>query len=308
MFVMPQMNALADLNLLRVFLAIWDLRSLTAAGARLGLTQPAVSHALGRLRRTFDDPLFVRAPGGMVPTDAATRLHAPLGQAFGIINRALHEHAAFDPATADRAFRIAMSDVSEFYYLPPLLGWLGTAAPGVRIETVQVGAGAAGAALRTGEIDLVVGYVPGLDGDCVSERLFMDAFVCLVRAGHPAGGGALTVEGLGGLRFVHADTNASGHRMVEQHLAGLGIVRRHAVRTAHFTVAPEIVGSTDLAVLFPRSVAERVNRGGGFCLLELPFVMPDVEIAVHSHSHFAGDLGIRWLRGRLVAMFGEGLV
>ena len=308
MFVMPQMNALADLNLLRVFLAIWDLRSLTAAGVRLGLTQPAVSHALGRLRRTFDDPLFVRAPGGMVPTDAATRLHGPLGQAFGIINRALHEHAAFDPATADRAFRIAMSDVSEFYYLPPLLAWLGTAAPGVRIETVQVAAGVAGAALRTGEVDLVVGYVPGLDADCVSERLFMDGFVCLVRAGHPAAGGALTAEGLAGLRFVHADTSASGHRLVEQHLAGLGIARRHAVRTAHFTVAPEIVGSTDLAVLFPRSVAERVNRGGGFCLLELPFALPDVEIAVHSHSHFSGDLGIRWLRGRLVAMFGGVLV
>ena len=304
MFIMPQMNALADLNLLRVFLAIWDLRSLTLAGQRLGLTQPAVSHALGRLRRTFDDPLFVRAPGGMVPTEAATRLHAPLGQAFGIINRALHEHAAFDPATADRAFRLAMSDVSEGYYLPPLLARLGTVAPGVRIETVQLAPGTAGTALRTGEIDLAVGFVHGLDEGCVSERLFTDGFVCLVRAGHPAAGAPLTPEGLAALRFVQAD-GAAGHRMVEQHLDSLGITRRPAVRTAHFTVAPEIVASTDLAVLFPRSVAERVNRGGAFCLLALPFALPEVEIAVHSHAHFSGDLGIRWLRGRLVAMFGD---
>src|ERR1700741_2956187 len=104
---------ITDWNLLRVFLAIWDLRSLTAAGDRLGLTQPAVSHALRRLRTLFDDPLFVRTPTGMAPTDAAAPLYPPLAQAFGIINVAVQQLTKFDPATAERVFRVSMSDMSE---------------------------------------------------------------------------------------------------------------------------------------------------------------------------------------------------
>src|ERR1700761_3392192 len=102
---------ITDLNLLRVFLAIWDLRSLTAAGERLAITQPAVSHALRRLRTLFEDPLFVRTPHGMVPTDAAFRLYPPLAQAFAIISDAVQQLAKFDAATAQRVFRISMSDM-----------------------------------------------------------------------------------------------------------------------------------------------------------------------------------------------------
>jgi len=103
-----------DLNLLRVFLAIWDLRSLTAAGERLGLTQPAARHALRRLQLLFDDKLFVRAGNVMAPTEAATRLHAPLDEALRLISRAMQEYAQLEPATARRGFRLSMSDVAEF--------------------------------------------------------------------------------------------------------------------------------------------------------------------------------------------------
>src|SRR5260370_28016664 len=113
MNAMNQTNAgFADLNLLRVFLAIWDLRSLTAAGERLGLTQPAVSHALRRLRTLFDDPLFVRTPTTILPTEAAILLHRPLDESFNIINQAMQQLDQFDPATAARVFRISMSDMS----------------------------------------------------------------------------------------------------------------------------------------------------------------------------------------------------
>src|SRR5258708_27859066 len=107
--IMNANNTGLDLNLLRIFLAIWDLRSLTAAGDRLGLTQPAISHALRRLRDRFDDPLFVRAANRMLPTEAAVRLHEPFHQAFAIINRAIQERAAFDPTTSPRVFLVAMS-------------------------------------------------------------------------------------------------------------------------------------------------------------------------------------------------------
>ncbi|MDR5836160.1 LysR family transcriptional regulator [Caballeronia sp. LZ034LL] len=296
-------SGIADLNLLRVFLAIWDLRSLTAAGDRLGLTQPAVSHALRRLRGLFDDPLFQRTPGGMVPTDAAFRLYPPLAQAFAIINDAMQQLAQFDPATAQRVFRISMSDMSEFYFLPPLVAMLDREARGIRIEVANVPVESVSAAMRAGEIDLALGYVPGLDAGCVSQTLFVDEHVCVVRAGHPLRKTRPSREDLATLRYVYASTNATGHRMVEQWLDDLELKRDVVLRLPHFVVAPEIVMNTDLAVIFPKSIAQRFNRGKTFRILPLPFSLPPIEIKVHSHTQFASDPGIAWLRESLHAMF-----
>jgi len=296
-------TGIADLNLLRVFLAIWDLRSLTSAGDRLGLTQPAVSHALRRLRTLFDDPLFVRTPGGMVPTDAAYRLYPPLAQAVAIINDAVQQLARFDAATAQRVFRVSMSDMSEFYFLPPLAAMLDREARGIRIEVVNIPVQSVSAAMRAGEIDLALGYVPGLDAGCVSQTLFVDQHVCVVRAGHPLRKAKPTREDLAALRYVYASTNATGHRMVEQWLDELNLKRDVVLRLPHFVVAPEIVMNTDLAVIFPKSIARRFNRGKAFRVLPLPFALPPIEIKVHSHTQFASDPGIAWLREALFTMF-----
>jgi DNA-binding transcriptional LysR family regulator len=294
---------IADLNLLRVFLAIWDLRSLTAAGDRLGLTQPAVSHALRRLRNLFEDPLFVRTPTGMVPTDAAFRLYPPLAQALSIINDAVQQHAKFDPATAHRVFRISMSDMSEFFFLPPLIALLDREARGIRIEAANIPVQSVSAAMRAGEIDLALGYVPGLDAGCVSQTLFVDEHVCVLRASHPLRKPKPTREDLAALRYVYASTNATGHRMVEQWLDELNFKRDVVLRLPHFVVAPEIVMNTDLAVIFPKSIARRFNRGKAFRIVPLPFALPPIEIQVHSHTQFAADPGIAWLRGVIHSMF-----
>ncbi|CAE6971300.1 PCP degradation transcriptional activation protein [Paraburkholderia nemoris] len=293
----------ADLNLLRVFLAIWDLRSLTAAGDRLGLTQPAVSHALRRLRNLFEDPLFVRTPNGMVPTEAAFRLYPPLAQAFAIINNAMQQLAKFDPATAQRVFRVSMSDMSEFYFLPPLIALLDREARGIRIDIANIPVESLSAAMRAGEIDLALGYVPGLDAGCVSQTLFLDEHVCVVRAGHPLRKAKPSREDLSALRYVYASTNATGHRMVEQWLDELKLKRDVVLRLPHFVVAPEIVMNTDLAVIFPKSIARRFNRGKAFRILSLPFALPPIEIRVHSHTQFTADAGIEWLRETIHAMF-----
>ncbi|MBB5406745.1 DNA-binding transcriptional LysR family regulator [Paraburkholderia sp. HC6.4b] len=294
---------IADLNLLRVFLAIWDLRSLTAAGDRLGLTQPAVSHALRRLRTLFEDPLFSRTPNGMVPTDAAYRLYPPLAQAFAIINEAVQQLAKFEPSTARRVFRVSMSDMSEFYFLPPLAALLDREARGIRIEVANVPVESVSAAMRAGEVDLALGYVPGLDAGCVSRTLFVDEHVCVVRAGHPLRKTRPSREDLSALRYVYASTNATGHRMVEQWLDELNLKREVVLRLPHFVVAPEIVMNTDLAVIFPKSIAKRFNRGKAFRILPLPFPLPPIEIQVHSHSQFAADPGIAWLRETIHTMF-----
>jgi DNA-binding transcriptional LysR family regulator len=302
---MSEMNAGLDLNLLRVFLAIWDLRSLTAAGERLGLTQPAISHALRRLRDRFDDPLFVRATNRMLPTEAAVRLHEPLDRAFGIINRAIQERVAFDPKVTQRVFRVAMSDVSEVRHLPRLMAQLVRVAPLARLDVVPLAVDSIVGAMRAGEVDLAIGYLRNLDGECVSKPLFDDNFVCMVRRDHPMGRSRLTKDNFVDLRYIHAGTSAPGHQMIEQWLAETGVKRQIAVRLGHFTVAPDIVRDTDLAVIFPEILARQLNGAKAFRLLKLPFDLPPVQIMVHTHSRFASDMGINWLRDTLVTMFAK---
>lgn len=297
---MSDTNNTFDLNLMRVFLAIWDLRSLTAAGDRLGLTQPAISHALRRLRVRFDDPLFVRATNRMLPTEAAVRLHEPLDQAFGIINRALQERAAFDPRTTQRVFRVAMTDVSEVFYLPRLLAKLVRVAPSVRVDVVPLAIDAIMGAMRAGEVDLAIGYLKQVDREWVSYPLIEDKFICMVRSGHPIGRTKLTKSNFSSLGYIHAGTSAVGHQMVEQWLAEAGIQRQIVLRLGHFTVAPDIVRNTNLAVIFPESVARQITSPKAFRLLPLPFDLPLVEVKVHTHSRFASDTGIAWLRDLII--------
>lgn len=231
-----------DLNLLRVFLAIWDLRGLTAAGERLGLTQPAVSHALRRLRTLFEDPLFVRTPGGMMPTDAAYRLYPPLAQAFSIIHEAVQQLGKFDPATAQRVFRISMSDMSEFFFLPPLGAFMEREARGIRIEVLNVRVEAVSAAMRAGEIDLALGYVPWLDAECVSQTLFVDEYVCVVRANHPlstspARHGSLIATSLGESRDGRSNWREASVRTVHREMGRAATVEGRSMKVAAHQIA-----------------------------------------------------------------------
>lgn len=301
---MHKMNVnTVDLNLLRVFLAIWEAGSLTVAGERLGLTQPAMSHALGRLRRLFDDPLFVRTPAGMEPTAAAERLFEPLDAALALVRATLHAEEHFDPASATHTFRMSMSDMSEFYFLPPLIARLEREAPGIKLEVVQVQVERLADALRTREIDLAIGYLPGLERDSRVQRLFGDRHVCMVRAGHPRAGRKLTVDALAGMKHAFVSSAATGHRQVEHWLLEAGVHRNIVLQLPHFTVAPEIVRNTDLAVLLPRSIAQRFNRGRTYRLLEIPVALPAIDVCLYWHARFDADQALRWFRDLMAEMF-----
>lgn len=291
---MTKENVAIDLNLFRVFCAIWDLRSLTATGERLGLTQPAISHALRRLRDRFDDPLFVRSANRMLPTDAAIRLHAPIDQALTLISRALQERASFDPLLSERTFRIAMSDVAELYALPRMMTTFRRVAPLARVEVIPLQPEAAVGAMRSGEIDISIGHIKDLDEDCVSVDVFNDRLVCMVRTGHPFAKSKLTRKSFGELLFFHARMSAPIHRLVEQWLVDGEARPRIAVR-GHFSAAPDVVRSSDLAAIMPEAIALGLYSKREFRLLELPFELPPIEVKVHSHSRFSGDMGIKWL-------------
>src|SRR5256885_15844394 len=151
-----------DLTLLRVFDAVLQERSVTAAAARLGLTQPAVSNALARLRTLLGDALFVRTPVGMEATPFARGVAEPVRQALALLDSALAHGPGFEPASATRAFRFYMSDLGPIEFLPPLVERVQRLAPGVRLEAVAVAPGAIGGALARGALGIVVGFLPRL--------------------------------------------------------------------------------------------------------------------------------------------------
>lgn len=294
-----------DLNLLRTFDAILREGSVTVAGERLGLSQPAMSNALARLRRLFNDPLFVRTPRGMLPTPFARRVAGPVQQALDLIHTTLTQQSGFDPRTTARAFRLQLSDVGEMVFLPALLERLARSAPRVRIEVQQLRQEEIGDALAAGEIDLAIGFLPELTGALVQRRLFRDRYVCLGRAEHPGVGARVSLAQFLAASHVLVSAEGSAHEIVERTLREQGLERRIALRVPHFMVVPMILARTDLIVIVPLRLAQALSKFGRFKTLGLPVDIPRLDVKVHWHERFDQDPGNRWLRELVIELYAE---
>ena len=294
-----------DLNLLRVLDAILRERSVTGAASRLGLTQPAVSNALARLRRTLADPLFVRTPRGMDPTPFAQTLADPVHQALGLFEAALAQRAGFDPAGSARSFRFYMSDIGEIFFLPPLVERVRKVAPGVRIETVALALEDIPTALATGELDIATGFLSALPAPVRSRRLFLDPYVCMMRRDHPKIGATLTRRDFVAASHVLVSSMGSGHRVIEEALEKNGITRRIALRVPHFTVLPMVLERTDLLLTIPLRIARALEKQGRLKALKLPVPIPAADIGLHWHERVEQDPGNRWLREQMFDLFAE---
>ena len=293
-----------DLNLLRVFDAVLRDRSVTAASGDLGITQPAVSNALGRLRGLFGDPLFVRTPSGMDPTPLARQLAEPVRQALALLDAALAHGPGFDAPSSTRSFRFYMSDLGQIEFLPPLVERVQRAAPGVKLEAAALDVEYISDALATGALDFAMGFLPALGPPVRRKALFRDPYVCLMRADHPVIGEKLTKKMF--LEASHALVSVGGgHRVIEQALERAGVTRRIALRVPHFTVVPMVLQRTDLIMTMPQRVARVYGRLGKFKWLPLPIPIPPADVAVHWHERFDADAGNRWLRQQLVELFGS---
>jgi DNA-binding transcriptional LysR family regulator len=293
-----------DLNLLRVFDAVLRDRSVTSAARRLGLTQPAVSNALARLRALFEDALFVRTPTGMDATPFSRELAEPVRQALALLESALAHGPGFDSATSTRAFRFYMSDLGQIEFLPPLVERAQRVAPGVRLEAVALEVEDIGDALAAGALDLAVGFLPGLGPPVRRQPLFRDPYVCLVRADHPAIGKNLTKKQF--LAASHALVSyKGGHRVIEEALERAGLARRIALRVPHFTVVPMVLERTDLILTLPQRVARVYQQRGRFRSLPPPVPIPPADVAAHWHERYERDPGNRWLREMIMELFTE---
>ena len=175
-----------DLNLLLVFHHLLMLKRVSAVADLLDMSQPAVSSALGRLRTSLNDDLFIRTQGGMTPTPYALQLAEPIAMALNGLQQALNVRGAFDPKTSHRNFTIALTDVGEMYFLPVLVNALAKVAPGVTLQIVSVAQSALKEDMSTGRIDLAMGLLPQLQAGFFQQSLFKQKYVCLMRKKHPA--------------------------------------------------------------------------------------------------------------------------
>lgn len=291
-----------DLNLLRLFDAVYRQRNVSRAAESLDLTQPAASHGLTRLRLLIKDPLFVRAPGGVQPTPKADRLAAAVRNALGTLEEALNESAQFDPLRSRKTFRIHMSDIGEGRFLPDLMVMLREQAPGVRVETMPLSPEHITDALDSGRIDFAFGFLPGVK-ETQRVQLLKDRYIVLLRKGHPftrrRRTGKALLEDLKLLEFVAVRTHADTLRILQL----LQLEDRLRLTNEHFMVLPAIVKATDLAVVMPRNIALGFAQEGGYAVVEPPFPLRDFAVSLHWSRRFESDPGNRWLRREIEALF-----
>jgi DNA-binding transcriptional LysR family regulator len=296
-----------DLNLIPYLVAMHDKRSVSSAARSLGVSQPRVSSALGRLREYFDDPLFVRTARGMEPTPRAEALVPAAREALERIQRGMVETQRFDPATTTDVFSIALSDVGEIVFLPRLLRAFAELAPRARLRSVSLPPREIERGIEAGEVDLAVGYFPDLGGNnFFQKRLFTHRFICLMRTSHPLAAEKLTLE-----RFTscgHAVVRAEGRsqELLENYLERNRIRRQAVLETSHFMSLPFILAKTDLIATVPHAIGYAyVAEHASITLTEPPFKLPRYDLKQHWHRKFANDPRVTWLRGLVASLFND---
>lgn len=292
-----------DMNLLAVFDALLRDCNVTAAGARLGLTQPTMSHALRRLRAMCGDELFVRTSHGMQPTPYAIELGGPIQQALETIRFTLDRGLAFDPASSNRTFNLLMTDIGEAVFLPRLMTNLKEAAPGVNITAQQLLQDQYREALQSGAVDLAVGQMPRLATGFYQQRLFEDPYVCMVRADHPRIKTKLSLAVYLDAAHLRVTLPGSLASAVDRSLARRGLQRRIALRMPHYLAAPAVVAATDLVMTVPQMLSQALARGYALKTLPPPIALPRIVVRQFWHARFHRDPGNKWLRAQIASLF-----
>lgn len=288
-----------DLNLLVVFAAMMEHRSVTRAAESLGLSQPAMSAALARLRALLGDPLFVRSGWQMQPTPRALVLDAPVRQVVETIRTEILQRLSFEPATARRAFTLVMPDIGEVMFLPRILSLLAASAPDIDLRTLAMPLNAAAGALESGAAELAIGYFPDLEKPgFFRKKLIENSHVCVLRQDHPLIGQRMTQAQF--LAASHAVVKPDGREHVfEQFLQQKGLKRRVVLELSHFTSLLAIVESTDLVATVPRDLAEFFASHSQIRLVELPVKPPGIEVHLIWHQRFHKDPAHIWLRSSI---------
>lgn len=292
---------LLEFRQLQLFDALYTTRSVTRAAESLAQSQPTVSIGLGRLREQLRDPLFVRTPSGMQPTPQAD---AMIGQVREILE-SLRRLSAFEPtfvaASAQRRFRVCMTDASHITLLPQLLAHVRAAAPNVRLDAARIDGNTA-QSLETGEADIALGYIPWLESGIYQQTLFPQDWVCLVNVRHPRIGRTLTLDIYKSEAHVEI-VGGTGAQVLETALHARRVRRRVALQLPGFLGLYAILSTTDLIATLPRHIAETLARLARLKVYPCPLAIPMFTVKQHWHARYHHDAGNRWLRNAIASLF-----
>ncbi|MCX7932170.1 MAG: LysR substrate-binding domain-containing protein [Rhodovarius sp.] len=294
-----------DLNLLRVFDAVARERHVTRAAERLGMSQPAVSNALARLRRALGDPLFLRRPGGVEPTALALTLAAPVAEALDRLAETLGAATPFDPATARRVFPLGMSEYAEAVLAPPLIAALSREAPGVLLAIAHADRTDALAALEAGRVQMAIAVLEEPPALYTRLRLLPEAFLVLMRPDHPLARGELTLERYVSVPHLLHSPNGSRDGALDEPLRAAGYPRRLGAVLAHLSAVPALLRETDMIITLSARLARALAAAHGLICRPPPIAVRHTRLSLVFHRRFEGDPGHAWLRRRIVALARE---
>lgn len=286
-----------DLNLLVAFDALMEHRHVTQAGDAIGLSQPAMSNALSRLRNLFDDQLLVRTGRGMEPTPRAVELYEPARQALVQIEGLLGGRINFSPSQVERTFRIAIAEDTSISILPKLYQELSIQAPGIKLD-IQSTDNIPGVELLTnGDCDIAIGRIPANAPPHIhSEPLFDQKFACMARKGHPAFKSKLTLKRYLEFPHVHVKPTRRVVSFIDEYLATQGLKRNIAVSVSLSQVVPSLLPGSDLIADLPERMARDVAANLDVVVRDLPFDAGSITTVVGWHHRNEQDAGLRWLR------------
>lgn len=296
-----------DLNLLVVLDALLAERHVSRAALRLNKSQPAVSHALARLRALFDDPLLVRHGGQLEPTVRALEIAPQLAEALAHM-RLLMGSQPFDPAREPHVFRLAMSDYAALVLLPQLMTVLRRQAPNVDLLVSQASREVMMAQAVDGEIDLALGVFPTLAEDLRTSLLFEEHFACL--ADRASLGGEKTMDLSAYLQRPHILVSLRGDtgNEIDLALSAIGHKRRIALALPHWSAAPGLVPGTDLVLTVARRILPRDGETGPLAIFAPPFAIPPFAFRQIWHRRRDGDPAHRWLRDLITGILAPSTV
>lgn len=286
-----------DLNLLLHFDALMACRSLTRAAEQLGVSQPAVSAALRRLRRLFDDPLLVRENGAWLPTEHACDLQRRFAPLLEQWRRSTHGSNAFDPAHSSRTLSLYATDYVQYTLLPRVLPDLTRDAPHFQLRILPARPRHGLSMLDTNHVELIAGYFPEPTPDLRARLLYDEPAVCVVREGHPCLGKRWNLDAY--LRYGHLDLAAHTRffgNVIDRTLQGQNRRRTIAATLSSYLVCPFVIGSSDLIATMPASVARAMQAATRTVLIKVPFTLPKIAISLYWHERHHGDPGHAWLR------------
>lgn len=295
-----------DLNLLRVFDAMLQHQNVTRAAEALALSQPAMSAAVGRLRRQFHDPLFVRSGTRMLPTPRAQALATPIRQIMATIENQVLKTEPFNPAHSERSFSFITPDIAEANLLPRILTRLHLEAPLVQLRTSVAPSPAAANALENGAADLAIGYFPDLERPgFFKQRLFQSEHVCLFRKEHPGIGRTLPLKKY--LAQKHVSVRPGGREHVfDRYIQHQPTRRRIVIELSHFMSLLPVLEASDLVATIPKDLALLLTRYGTLRFLPVPLDVPVIDIHLFWHERNHHDDAHRWLRRLVFDVLGGG--